>query len=453
MENFDTHFLILHHNTIVRKIGKRYMLIRTDHDYSKCDLISLTEDGAHLLNFIKVQRSISEVFKQFNIQSDEQKSCLDYFNFLSKGGYITRWDMKMEGKEFISAIARKEWSANHTPINASIELSPKCNFSCIHCYLNDAKTGDNEMSTSQIKTIIDILADAGMLSLTLTGGEPLLRRDFKEIYLYAKKKGLLVEIFTNGFLLNNELLNIFLEYPPIELDISLYGSTDEKYEEITGVKEAFTKVRNNIKQFKENGINISLKSAIMSNLAGDLDGMFSMAKEFDINMRIRFGMIPTVNNVSRTNLQINAKEAVELYASYSNTYKNDVENLRKSIADTNLHIGKTRYACGMGKCSCFIDYRGQIYPCIETRPLGIGVSIFDEKFEIVWEKIGKYSYEKLKETDEKDYKCLTCKSVSICPSCPAIRERKYGSPLIVKDEDCEYTNALSDYIMKSIASA
>jgi len=452
MEDFDTHFLILHHNAIIRKIGKRYILIRIDHDYSKRNLISLTDDGIRLLDFIKVQRSISEVFKQFDIQSDEQKPYLDYFHFLSKEGYITLWDMQIEGKEFISAIARREWSPNHTPINASIELSPHCNFKCIHCYLSDVKIKNNEMSTSQIKTIIDILADAGMFVLTFTGGEPLLRKDFKEIYIYAKKRGLLVELFTNGFLLNNELLEVFLEYPPLELDISLYGSTDEKYEEITGVKEAFTKVKNNIKQFKEHGINVSLKSTIMSKLADDLDGMFSVAKELGISMRIRFGMIPTVNNVSKTDLQIDAKKAVELYASYSNTYKNDVEILCKNIVDANLHLGKTRYACGMGKCSCFIDYQGKIYPCIETRPLGIGVSIFDEKFEIIWEKFGKYSYEMLKEAEERDYKCLTCKNVSICPSCPAIRERKYGSPLIVKDEDCEYTNVLSDYIINSVAS-
>jgi radical SAM protein with 4Fe4S-binding SPASM domain len=450
MENFDTCFLILHHNVVIRKIGSRYILIRTDYDYSKRNMISLTVDGVRLLDFIKLQRSILEVFKQFDIRLDEQKSYLDYFNFLSKEGYITLWDMQMEGKEFISAIARKEWAPNHTPANASIELTPRCNFNCIHCYLDNDRAGKNELETAKIKTMIDILADAGMLVLTLTGGEPLIRADFKEIYLYARKKGLLVELFTNGFLLNSELLEVFKEFPPLELDISLYGSTDAKYEEVTGIKGAFTRIKDNIKLFKENGINISLKSAIMSNLENDLDGMFAVAKELGINMRIRFCMIPTVNNVSKANLQIDAKKAVELYASYSNTYKNDVEIFCKSIADPSLHLGKTRYACGMGKCSCFIDYRGIIYPCIETRPLGIGVSIFDEKFEDIWRKIGEYSYEGLNELDEKEYKCLKCKSVGICPSCPAIRERKYGSPLVVKDEDCEYTNALSDYIMKSI---
>jgi radical SAM protein with 4Fe4S-binding SPASM domain len=453
VKDLDTHFLILHHNVVIRKTGKRHLLIRTDYDYSKRNMISLTEDGMQLLHFIKMQRSISEIFQHFSVQLDEQKIYFDYFNFLSNEGYITLWDVQVEGKEFISTIARTEWTPAHTPFCASIELTPKCNFKCIHCYLDDKRTENDEMSTSQIKSVIDILSDAGMLMLTLTGGEPLLRKDFKELYIYARKKGMQVEVFTNGFLLDEELLRIFRDYPPLELDISLYGSTDEKYEEITGVKGAFTKVRDNIKLFKDNGISISLKSPIMSNLADDLDGMFAVAKRIGLNLRIRFTMIPSINDENKINLQIDAKKAVELYASHSKTYNYDVEVLSKNMTDATLRLGKTRYACGMGKCICFIDYQGKVYPCIETRPLGIGVSIFNEKFEIIWEKIGKYSYERLKEEDEKNYKCLTCKSVSICPSCPAIRERKYGSPLIVKDEDCEYANELSDKILKSLSTA
>ena len=260
-----------------------------------------------------------------------------------------------------------------------------------------------------------------------------------------------VELFTNGFLLNEELLKLFREYPPLEIDISLYGSTDEKYQEITGVRDAFTKVKDNIKRFKENGINVALKSPIMSNSEDDIGAIFAVANEFGINLRIRFDMIPTVNNEIKADLQIDSKKAVKLYVTHAlNAYSSDVDVLCKSMTDNSLRIGKTRYACGLGQCACFIDYQGKVYPCIETRSLNIGISIFDEKFEIIWEKIGKFSYERLTSEDEKNYKCLTCKNVSICRSCPAIRERKYGSPLIVKDEDCEFTNELSNYIMESI---
>lgn len=211
----------------------------------------------------------------------------------------------------------------------------------------------------------------------------------------------------------------------------------------------FSKIKNNIKQFKENGINIALKSPIMSNMADDVCGMFALAKEFDVKIRVRFDMIPTVKNESKANIQMNAKKAVELYATYAvDAYNSDASILRKSMSNPNLRIGKHRYACGLGKCTCFIDYQGKVYPCIETRPLNIGISIFNENFKNIWNKIGEYSYEQRTGEGEKEYRCLTCKSVSICRCCPAIRERKNGSPLIVKDEDCEFTRELTEHILK-----
>ena len=104
MTNFEKYYVILRHNVVIRKTGKRYILIKTDYDYSKRNMISLTNDGISLLDFITVQRSVSEVFKHFDVQSSKQKSYLDYFDFLSKEGYITFWDMEPTGKEFISNI-------------------------------------------------------------------------------------------------------------------------------------------------------------------------------------------------------------------------------------------------------------------------------------------------------------------------------------------------------------
>ena len=449
-ENIDMMFLLLNHDVVIRKTGKRYFPIKPDIDYSKNNTISLTEEGAFLLEYIRVQRSVAEIFQQFNVnEADEQKSYIEYFEFLSREGYVKFWDMHMEGKKFLNSIAETEWEHDHIPTVASIELTTKCNFMCIHCYLDDKRAVDDEMTTSQILAVIDKLSEAGMLIVTFTGGEPLLRHDFKDIYVYAKKKGMQVEIFTNGFLLNEEMLQLFREYPPLEIDISLYGATDKKYEEVTGVKGAFTRIKCNIKRYKENGINMALKAPIMSNLEHDMSDLFALAKEFGINMRVRFDMIPTIADESRTSLQINVKRAVELYATYAKeAYSDDADVLVKSLANPNLRIGKNRYSCGLGKCTCFIDHQGKVYPCIETRPLNFGFSIFDEAFENIWCKIRKFSYEQMSEEEEKKYKCVTCKNVSICRSCPAIRERKYGSPFIVKDEDCAFTNELSVYIKK-----
>ena len=90
-----------------------------------------------------------------------------------------------------------------------MELTFRCNNLCKHCYCgaapDDAGQIQREMSTASVLRLIDELVDMGCLWFLITGGEPMLRPDFREIYLHAKKRGLLVIIFTNGTLIDDEM--------------------------------------------------------------------------------------------------------------------------------------------------------------------------------------------------------------------------------------------------------
>ena len=102
------------------------------------------------------------------------------------------------------------------PINGSFELTFHCNLRCVHCYCNlpldEQGTTDKELSTSEVFDIFDQITDAGCLWLLLTGGECLLRKDFFHIWAYAKKKGLLPTLFTNGTLITREIADFLVEF-------------------------------------------------------------------------------------------------------------------------------------------------------------------------------------------------------------------------------------------------
>src|SRR4030042_3273966 len=87
------------------------------------------------------------------------------------------------------------------PTDGSIEVTARCNLRCVHCYinlpLNDHAAQEKELSYKEFCNIIDQIVDEGCLWLLLTGGEPFIRQDFLDIYTYAKKKGMLITIFTN----------------------------------------------------------------------------------------------------------------------------------------------------------------------------------------------------------------------------------------------------------------
>ena len=159
-----------------------------------------------------------------------------------------------------------------TPMSAfQIELTVRCNNNCRHCYINlpaqNKESFHKELSFNEIKTLVDEAYSLGALSCFITGGEPLLRDDFFDIYLYLKKKGLLVSIFTNATLITQEHIKLFKKYPPRDIEVTIYGVCPQTYERITRVPGSFKAFMHGLNLLQENGIKVRAKAmALRSNL-------------------------------------------------------------------------------------------------------------------------------------------------------------------------------------------
>jgi len=118
-----------------------------------------------------------------------------------------------------------------------LELTARCNNDCRHCYINlpagDKAARAAELTTDEVLALGREAADLGALWVLLTGGEPLLRDDFAEVYLGLKRLGLLVSVFTNACLVTPEHVELFRRYPPRDIEVSVYGATRETYERVT----------------------------------------------------------------------------------------------------------------------------------------------------------------------------------------------------------------------------
>jgi len=148
------------------------------------------------------------------------------------------------------------------------------------------------MSTGKVLDIIDEITDAGCLHLLITGGEPLLRDDFPAIYGHAKKRGLLVTIFSNGTLITERVIGMFRELPPHEVEISLYGATAPTYEKITGVPGSYEKCMLGIKLLAENNIKVNLKTILMTLNSHELSEMEKIARGFGARFRFDAAISP-----------------------------------------------------------------------------------------------------------------------------------------------------------------
>jgi MoaA/NifB/PqqE/SkfB family radical SAM enzyme len=201
----------------------------------------------------------------------------------------------LSDKEYVQHFNRKV-AEQRVPLYGSVELTHRCNLRCVHCYLGDKASvrgdGKQELDTAQWISIIDEIAEAGCLNLLITGGEPLLRKDFSEIYCHAKKNGLLVTVFTNGTMITEEILELFQDLPPRAVEISLYGATAATYEKITGIKGSYDQCLRGIQSLLDYGINLKLKTILMTLNRHEFYDIENMAKEYGVEFRFDAAIFP-----------------------------------------------------------------------------------------------------------------------------------------------------------------
>jgi len=169
-------------------------------------------------------------------------------------------------RQFSLRAHRKNLQSNRS--NAcQFELTFCCGLRCSYCYCgcyNAPGQRKKELSTAQVKKILQNVRSTGVLWLFLTGGDPLSRNDFLEIYRYAKRLGFIISIFTNGYSMTKEIAAYLKKAPPFVIEITLNAATEEVYEEITGVKGSFRKTISGIGLIRSAGLPLKLKSLVFS---------------------------------------------------------------------------------------------------------------------------------------------------------------------------------------------
>jgi MoaA/NifB/PqqE/SkfB family radical SAM enzyme len=166
----------------------------------------------------------------------------------------------------------EKMKAKRIPLSFEIEVTARCNNNCRHCYINlpvsDLTARNSELSVAEIADITDQAVRLGVMWCLITGGEPLLRPDFMDLYLMFKRKGLLVSVFTNATLVTAAHIALFKKYPPRDIEVTVYGVARETYELISRTPGSFDKFMHGLHLLIEADLPVRLKTmAIQSNLS------------------------------------------------------------------------------------------------------------------------------------------------------------------------------------------
>ena len=329
------------------------------------------------------------------------------------------------------------------PISGSLALTHRCNLGCMHCYAKGepvAQTApDTELNTAQWLNIIAEIKDAGCLYLLLTGGEPMLRDDFAEIYTCAKENGFLVTLFTNGTLLTEKIAALLRRLPPRLVEICLYGAAAKTHDRITGVPGSFDRARQGIDVLLGQGVNVGLKSVLMTHNLDEFSAIEHLAHGYGVKFRLDAAIFPTLaGDLAPMALRVSPERAVSLEFSDPGRVKEWRDFL---IGFHSAPGGDKLYVCGAGKTTFHIDPQGWLYPCLMVR--AHKYPLLSGSFQAGW--AGDVS-RIVEETTEKDFPCRDCGQKLLCGYCPGFFDLENGRGQDMSEYLCAVGKLRHEYI-------
>ncbi len=264
---------------------------------------------------------------------------------------------------------RRRAGQSRIPITAMLELTRRCNLRCRHCYLGEQHLHERakERDTEAVKASIREWSEAGCLHLVITGGDPMMRPDFVDIYQYACEQGLLVTVFCDGILVDDRILACFSSYPPRSIEISVYGATAETYESVTRVPGSYGQAWKGIHRLLEKGHRVFLKTVLLSINRHELGAMKAQAERLGCHFRYDAAIFPCLLDGSRAPLSLRVPPEDVVAAELEDAAL--VERFRKAIRHLEAAPeSDALYQCGAGRIAFCSDPYGTLSPCLLATP-------------------------------------------------------------------------------------
>jgi radical SAM protein with 4Fe4S-binding SPASM domain len=332
-----------------------------------------------------------------------------------------------------------------------IELTERCNNDCVHCCINlsaqDRQAQQRELGTAEVKRILDEAAALGALSVRLTGGEPLLRADFQEIYLHARRLGMKVLIFTNARLITAELAALLAHIPPLEkIEITVYGMSAKSYEAVSRAKGSFAEFRRGVDLLLEHKVPLVLKTVLLPSNRADLDELEAWARTIPgmdkppshvafLDLRGRHDS--EEKNAEIRALRLSPQEGV---AALHRAGEEHVREMRQ-FCNRFMGVQGTRlFTCGAGHGAC-VDAYGQLQACLPLRAPELTRDLRRMPLADALEDL-RTALRNLHATNP-DYlrRCARCFLKGLCEQCPARSWTEHGTLDTPVDYLCQVAHA------------
>jgi radical SAM protein with 4Fe4S-binding SPASM domain len=315
------------------------------------------------------------------------------------------------------------------PLSVHLDLTYRCNERCVHCYLDHDDHG--EMTTAEIKDLLDQMADAGVFYLTLSGGEILMRRDFFQILEHARARTFCVKLKTNGVLIRKKEAARLRELGVEAVQISIYSHRPEVHDAITKMPGSFRQSIDAVRFLRAQGLTVTLANVVMVQNAHDYLGVRALAAELGAKFTVDPTITPMMDG-DRSILKLNVDQAALQEVFRNRDLVGDVEEFcapPQGVDEEALDM----LPCSAGHTACYVSPYGDVYPCVQF-PLPTG-NVRRTKFVDIWRDSPQFK--EVRSITLRDMpSCSKCAHGSTCTRCPGLAYME-GNMRGPSTQDCE----------------
>jgi radical SAM protein with 4Fe4S-binding SPASM domain len=319
--------------------------------------------------------------------------------------------------------------ALNIPLSVQVDLTYRCNERCVHCYLDHHDHG--EMTTAEIKHLLEEMAEAGVFILTFSGGEIFLRKDFFELLEYARDLTFCVKLKTNAVLIREREAARLRDLGVESIQISIYSHRPEVHDAITLVPGSLKRSLDAIRFLKSQGLKVVIANVLMTGNMQDYPGVKALAEELGVECTLDPTVTPMMDG-NRSVLELGVDREALRQVFRDPSLIGDVDAFC-AIAAPPGEDALNSIPCSAGHTTCYVSPYGDVFPCVQF-PLPTG-NVRQQRFIDIWrysDRMNDVRSIRLKDLTT----CTSCTHVSSCTRCPglAFMEGNMRGP---SSQDCE----------------
>lgn len=318
----------------------------------------------------------------------------------------------------------------NVPLSVQLDLTYRCNERCVHCYLDHDDKG--EMTTSEIKQLLEEMAEAGVFILTLSGGEIFLRKDLFEILEYARRRlTFCVKLKTNAILIREREAARIRDIGVESIQISIYSHRPEIHDAITLIPGSLKRSVDAIRFLKSQGLRVIIANVLMVQNAADYAGVRALATELGVESALDPTITPMMDgDRSVLNLGIDRDSLRQVFR--DGTLVGDVDEFC-AIAEKPSASELDSRPCSAGHTTCYVSPYGDVFPCVQF-PLPTG-NVRRQRFIDIWQHSDRMN--DVRSIRMRDLStCTSCTHIANCTRCPGLAYME-GNMRGPSSQDCE----------------